>query len=431
MFNKSRRKIIVSIMGSLILLFVVTLSVIMFASYREIRQKDSEMLERYVELYRLDSDPNPDDQKTYDQKPDSQRPSDAPEIPEQMQDSGSKKYNPPIEERSDYKLSTFYSVAIAKDGTVRAVDDGDRSVYEEEELVEIATRLIEQGNKCGTTGNLDYMIRNRPGYTLVAFLDSTVSESSLDTLLKNILIVGGISLVVLFFISLFLSKWIIRPLEENDRKQKQFISDASHELKTPVSVISANSEMLSREIGKNEWLANIQYENERMGALITQLLELSRAESAGFVMEHIDFSRIVTGEAIAFDSLAFERGKTIISDIEDGINISGSRTQLQQLASILLDNALRHSTGTDVVLKLKKHGHSAVLTVENDADEIPPEKQKHLFDRFYRVDEARNSESGHYGLGLSIAKAVTERHKGSIAVSCHDGKVCFTVVLPL
>ena len=419
MFNKSRRKIIFSIMGSLILLFVVTLSVIMFASYREVRQKDSELLERYVELYRLDSE-RPDDQK-----PDDQRSGDAPEIP------GSRKDNPPIEERSDYKLSTFYSVAIAKDGTVRAVDDGDRSVYEEEELVEIATQIVEQGKKSGTTGNLDYIVRNRPGYTLVAFLDSTVSESSLDTLLRNILIVGGVSLVVLFFISLFLSKWIIRPLEENDRRQKQFISDASHELKTPVAVIGANSEMLSREIGTNEWLANIRYENERMGALITQLLELSRAESAAIAMEQVDFSRVVTGEAMAFDSLAFEKGKTINSDIEDGINVTGSTTQLQQLASILIDNALRHSTGTDIGLKLKKHGRSAVLTVENDADEIPPEKQKHLFDRFYRIDEARNSESGHYGLGLSIAKAVAERHKGSIAVSCRGGKVCFSVELPV
>ena len=419
MFNKSRRKIIFSIMGSLILLFVVTLSVIMFASYREVRQKDSELLERYVELYRLDSE-RPDDQK-----PDDQRPGDAPEDP------GSRKDNPPVEERSDYKLSTFYSVAIAKDGTVRAVDDGDRSVYEEEELVEIATQIVEQGKKSGTTGNLDYIVRNRPGYTLVAFLDSTVSESSLDTLLRNILIVGGVSLVVLFFISLFLSKWIIRPLEENDRRQKQFISDASHELKTPVAVIGANSEMLSREIGTNEWLANIRYENERMGALITQLLELSRAESAAIAMEQVDFSRVVTGEAMAFDSLAFEKGKTIDSDIEDGINVTGSTTQLQQLASILIDNALRHSTGTDIGLKLKKHGRSAVLTVENDADEIPPEKQKHLFDRFYRIDEARNSESGHYGLGLSIAKAVAERHKGSIAVSCRGGKVCFSVELPV
>ena len=419
MFNKSRRKIIFSIMGSLILLFVVTLSVIMFASYREVRQKDSELLERYVELYRLDSE-RPDDQK-----PDDQRPDDAPELPEQRKD------NPPIEERSDYKLSTFYSVAIAKDGTVRAVDDGDRSVYEEEELVEIATQVVEQGKKSGTTGNLDYIVRNRPGYTLVAFLDSTVSESSLNTLLRNILIVGGVSLVVLFFISLFLSKWIIRPLEENDRRQKQFISDASHELKTPVAVIGANSEMLSREIGTNEWLANIRYENERMGALITQLLELSRAESAAIAMEQVDFSRVVTGEAMAFDSLAFEKGKTIDSDIEDGINVTGSTTQLQQLVSILIDNALRHSTGTDIGLKLKKHGRSAVLTVENDADEIPPEKQKHLFDRFYRIDEARNSESGHYGLGLSIAKAVAERHKGSIAVSCRGGKVCFSVELPV
>ncbi len=407
-------------MGSLLVLFAVTLGLILFASYREIRSANSEMLERYSDLFLLDSQGEPP------QAPPEPRPETEGQ-PGQKQ----KKDNPPLEERSDYRLSTFYSVAFSRDGEVLQVDDGEKDVHSEEELVEIATGILSGNRQSGRTGDLVYLVSTRPGYTLVAMLDNTMAESSMDMLVRNFLIVGGSALVVLFFISLFISKLIIRPLAENDRKQKQFISDASHELKTPISVVGANAEMLSREIGKNEWLANIMYENERMGNLVKQLLDLSRAENAGVPMEEVDLSMIVTGDALAFESLAFENGKSFACDIEENIRITGNRTQLEQLASVLLDNAVRHSTGNEISVSLKRHQHAAVLSVANEGPAIPAEKQKHLFDRFYRVDEVRNSEDDHYGLGLAIARAVTDRHRGSIGVSCHDGLVVFTVSLPV
>ena len=423
MFKRSRKRIILSIMVPLILLFSLTLSVILFASYRETRQKNAEMLDRYADLYSLDQDPG--GQTGPDAKPGGEI-SSRPEPDGQNDPSGK-----PLDERPDYQLSTFYSVALAEDGTVLAADNGEKDVYSEEELVRIAEELLAEGRPSGRTGTLSYVVSKRPDYTLVAFMDTTITESSLNMLLRNMLIVGVAAIALLFFISLFLSSRIIRPLEENDRQQKQFISDASHELKTPIAVISTNAEMLRRELGENEWLSNIQYENERMGGLVRQLLELSRAENAETVMEPLDFSRIAAGEALAFESLAFDQGKTIQSDIESGIHITGNRTQLTQLVSVLLDNAIRHSTGSEINVALKQQGHTAVLRVVNDGDEIPPEKAEHLFDRFYRVDEVRNSEGQHYGLGLSIAKAVTEKHGGSIGVSCHDGKVCFTAALPV
>ena len=291
--------------------------------------------------------------------------------------------------------------------------------------------MISEGRTSGRTDQLSYIISRRPNYTLAAFMDNTVMESSMSMLLHNVLIVGAVAIVVLFFLSLQLSKRIVRPLEENDRRQKQFISDASHELKTPVAVIGANAELLSRELGDNEWLTSIQYENERMGGLVKQLLDLSRAENAEIPMEQLDFSRVVTGEVLAFESLAFDQGKTIQSDIEDGVSITGNRTQLTQLVSVLLDNAIRHATGSEIEISLKRRAHAAVLSVVNEGDEIPPEKLEHLFDRFYRVDEARNSEGQHYGLGLSIAKAVAEKHGGSISVSCRDGKIQFAVSIPV
>ncbi len=418
MFHKSRKKIILAIMGSLILLFSITLTVILLVSFREVRQKNTDMLNRYAEMYSLEQ--QADRQNRF-----------LPEFGSQnLPGTGQNQGRPPINERPDYQLSTFYSVALSEDGTVLAVDTGEKTVYEESTLVEIAKEILVGNRTSGRRNHLSYIVNRRDGYTLIAFMDNTVSEGGLHTLLHNILIVGSIAIVLLFFISLSLSRRIIRPLEENDRQQKRFISDAGHELKTPVAVISANTELLSRELGENEWLANIQYENERMGDLVKQLLDLSRAENTEAPMVPVDFSRVVAGETLAFESFAFEQGKTIRSDLDDGIHVMGNPAQLTQLTSILLDNAVRHSTGNDIEVLLKHPAHSAVLRVANDDPEIPSEKMEHLFDRFYRVDEARNSEGHHYGLGLSIAKAITEKHGGSIAVSSHDGRVRLTVSIP-
>ncbi len=405
-------------MLSLILLFTVTLSVIMLASYREVRKQNSEMLERYVELY------------SPDQQPGTGLPPDLDPGNQSLPGSGPKQGDLPPDLGLGFQLSTFYSVAFSTDGTTLSVNDGAKGLYSEDDLITISRDLLTEKKTEGRFENLSYMIRSKPGYTLVAFIDDTVTENSMRMLLHNVLTIGGAAIIVLFIISLVMSKRIIRPLEENDKQQKQFISDASHELKTPVAVISTNAEMLSRELGENEWLANIQYENERMGDLVKQLLDLSRAENAETPMETVDLSRIVTGEVLAFESLAFDQGKTIQSVIDDGIHVLGNQAQLAQLTSILLDNAVRHGAGPSIELSLKSQGHSAVLSLMNDGDEIPAEKLEHLFDRFYRVDEARNSEGQHYGLGLSIAKAVTEKHGGTIGVSCNEGKVIFTVSLP-
>ncbi len=411
MFNRSRKKIILSIMGSLILLFAVTLSVIMLASYREIRKKSADILNDYIEMHSLE--------QASDALP-------APGDP----GPGPRKMDPPNENR-DFRLSTFYSVAFAEDGSILDVDNGMKDIYSDEDLVGIAKDIREKGLTSGQRDMLLYRVVQKDGYMLVAFMDNTVTDNSMHTLLHNILIVGGAAIAVMFVISLFLSRQIIRPLEENDQKQKQFISDASHELKTPVAVIGANAEMLSRELGDNEWLSNIQYENDRMGELVKQLLDLSRAENTEVPIEQVDFSRIITGEVLAFESLAFDKGKTISSDIEEDVHLVGRQMQLAQLVSVLLDNAITHSTGNDIEVSLSRQAHKAILRIRNEGEEIPAEKMEHLFDRFYRVDEARNSDGKHYGLGLAIARAVAEKHGGNIGVSCQEGKVDFTISLPI
>ncbi|MDU4970884.1 MAG: HAMP domain-containing sensor histidine kinase [Atopobium minutum] len=335
------------------------------------------------------------------------------------------------EDRPDYQLSTFYSVAFSSNGSVLSVYDGNKTVYSNDQLVTLACQILDEKHTAGRKDNLSYVVSQKDGYTLVAFMDNTVSEGGLKTMMRTALIVGGVSLVVLFFVAALLAKEIIRPLEENDAQQKQFISDASHELKTPLAVISTNAELLSRELGQNEWLSNIQYENDRMGKLIKQLLDLSSAENKNVSMDALDFSRVVTGEVLVFETIAFEKGKTLQSSIDEGILLTGNKNQLAQVISVLLDNAVNHATGTHIDVTLKQVAHSAVLSIANDGEEIPAQQLAHIFDRFYRVDEARSGEGQHYGLGLSIAKAIVDKHGGSIDISCADGKVHCKVVLPI
>ena len=410
MFKKSRRKIVAAIMSILVLLWVGTLSVIYASSYFEMKNQNKQMLQAHAEMYAL---PNAFGEMLPPNRP---RP------------SGTPGFNP---ESPKFQLSTFYTVAVSYNGEVLAIQNEPPTVYADADLARLAKQIAKDNQNYGTEHNLAFYKADKGEYTLVTFMDNTVVNESALTLFRYTLIFGGVALVLFFFLSVFLARKIVNPLEESYQKQKQFISDAGHELKTPVSVVSANAELLSRELGDNQWLQNIQYENERMGMLVGQLLDLARTEDATPQMEHVDFSRLVGGETLPFESVAFEKGFSLHTNITNGIAVIGNSTQLKQIVSILLDNGIRHSKEQgEIWLTLTKEHGIAKLSVINKGDEIPPEQREKLFERFYRVDTARNSEDKHYGLGLAIAKAITVSHKGHIEVLCFNGFVEFRVQIP-
>ena len=413
MFKKSRRKIVASIMSILVLLWVGTLGVIYASSYFEMKHQNEQMLEAHAEMYTINQSIS--DFPSFRPRPDGNR-------------DFNHKFNP---ESPRFQLSTFYSVAVSYDGEILEVKNGMSGVHTDEELVSLTESIIKSGRNNGTENNLAIYKTDKGGYTLVSFMDNTVVNENAMTLFRYTLIFGGVALVLFFFLSVFLARKIVNPLEESYQKQKQFISDAGHELKTPVSVVSANAELLSREIGDNQWLQNIQYENERMGVLVGQLLDLARTENVTPQMEHIDFSRLIAGESLPFESVAFEKGLNLNTNIANDISVVGNSTQLKQIVSILLDNAIRHSKdGGEVWLTLTKEHGFAKLSVINKGEEIRAEHREQIFERFYRVDTVRNGEDKHYGLGLAIAKAITTSHKGNIAVHCFDGFVEFRVHIP-
>lgn len=409
MFEASRRKIVAAIMTVLLILYLGTLGIIYGSSYYEVSNRNEAMLEQFVMMYPAGrQEPN----KTSGGQPPAGRLhwQDAPE----------------------FKLAVFYSVEISYDEEVLKVNNGGIGVFDDEELEKIALDVIRSGKTDGVTDSLIYKILDKGGYILVGFMDNTVMRESMTTLFRYTLLFGGIVIICLYILAVYLAKRIVTPLEESYKKQRQFISDAGHELKTPISIVNANAEILSGEIGENKWLENIKYENERMGALVGQLLELAKTENISVSKEILDFSHIVEGEALPFESVAFEKGLRFNCMIKDSLYVVGSEVQLKQLVSILVDNAVSHSKkGGEILLILKKEKSFIKLSVINDGEIILPEHRNELFERFYRIDSARNSEGGHYGLGLAIAKAIVAAHFGRIEVDCQNEKINFTVFLPV
>ncbi len=399
-------------MSILTLLWLGTLTVIYICGYFEVNSTNLEMLKEHAALFAL-----------------SKHPHGAVEEPEFGKPSPNRG---PHFETNKFKLSTFYTVAVSYEGEILEIKNAEEEIYTDAELEILAQDVLNKRGESGVTGDLIYYRMDKGRYTLVAFMDNTIIRESMATLIRYALIFGGIAIICLYFLAAYLAKRIVRPLEESYQKQKQFISDAGHELKTPVSVINANAELLSREIGENQWLSNIQYENDRMGLLVKQLLDLARTENMPQEMEQINFSRLVDGEALPFEGVAFEQGLTLREEIAGDLTVRGNSAQLKQLVSILLDNAIRHGKdGREVCLRLtKEHGY-AKLSVINAGNEIPEAHRAQLFERFYRVDSARNGEDKHYGLGLAIAKAIVEGHNGRIDVHCDNGLVEFRAMLPL
>ena len=449
MFEKTRKKIVAAIMSVLIMLFFGTLAVIYGFSYREVSESNQEMMERYAELFSLEEQPGEwearvlsENGKTENLEDEQGHESEMFEYPEDELRAENMlpemRGELPVDEVNQGKepmleLSVFYSVAVSDNGEILAIDNDNKTLYEYEDLEEFAVSIVKDGKQKGTKETLLYISTKRDNYTLVTFMDNTILQQSITTLFRYTLVFGSAMLIVMFFVAVYLAKRIVRPLEESYEKQKQFISDAGHELQTPVSVVSANAELLSRELGSNQWLTNIQYENERMGKLVGQLLELARTENVTPQKERLDFSHLVVGEALPFESVAFEKGLMLNCDIEKNLFVEGNSVQLKQLVSILLDNAVQHSSsdGREIVLSLSAERGHVRLSVVNSGVEIPPEQWKKLFERFYRVDTARNGEDKHYGLGLAIAKSIVTAHKGKIDVRCYDGKVEFSVIFCL
>ena len=335
-------------------------------------------------------------------------------------------------------------IELDQDGTVTA-QAGCAEQMDEETKTAIAAAALADTDGHGSAEGWDYKVISSADGTVVSFLDaaSLKSENLQTALLSLAAFAAACGLFALM--ARLLSKTIVKPVEDNMQMQKRFVADASHELKTPLTVIDANASVLEQSIGQNKWLDYIKEQSGRMSALVNELLQLSDLEEARETgaprqPELFDAAEAVLTAALPFESVAFERGVYLETDTPDVLEAFGSRKDMEQLAAILIDNAVKHSdAGKTVQVSLKKtslrHGRKEVpmleLHVVNSGDEIPPDALEHIFDRFYRVDSSRTHKDNSYGLGLAIAKGLAERNNGSISVSSQNKTTEFILRLPI
>ena len=275
-------------------------------------------------------------------------------------------------------------------------------------------------------------VRNNAMNVILVENEDAISHSK--KLIITSIIISIFSLVIIYLIAKKISKFIVKPVEETFEKQKQFISDASHELKTPLAVIEANADVLESEIGKNKWMDYIQNEIQSMDKLINELLLLTKIENIDNIQERKIFNVSKETEMIVsmFECMSYEKGVKLNSKIEENIMINGKKEDMEHILSTLIDNAIKHTeVSNDVIIELTKEKNEVIIQVKNRGQEIPEEERKRIFERFYRVDKSRNRNEKRYGLGLAIAKSTVEKYNGNIKVFYKDGFTIFKVSLPI
>ena len=315
---------------------------------------------------------------------------------------------------------------------------GDFAALEDEDLQNILRAALAAEKDTGilNTYNLRFLVQTSSRRQTVAFCDVTAELTTLNLLLQIGLLIGGIGLLVFFGISLLLAYVMVRPVEKAWKQQHQFVADASHELKTPLTVVMTNAELLQdpdfEASEKQRFSENILIMTRQMRGLVNSLLELARVDNGAIktTFVPVDLSEALMDAILPFEPLFFEKDLQLHSHIDSSIYTKGSVSHLRQVAEILLDNAMKYSDPGIVEVSLRKTGGHCLFTVSNPGAPIPAEDLKHLFERFYRQDKSR-SRDGSYGLGLSIAQRIVQEHHGKIWAESANGHNLFHVSLPV
>ncbi len=338
--------------------------------------------------------------------------------------------------------SRYFYIILDEEGNIKSTNIEKIAAIDESVASEYArfiwgeVRFLNKNkDSSGFMGNYRYIVHPSDSEVYIVFLDCGRSLKTVKNFAFASIAVSLAGITAVFLILTLISGRIVKPFYENYEKQKRFITDAGHELKTPLAIINADAEVLEMDIGESEWLKDIYSQTKHLSDLTNSLIELSRMEEGDASANMTEFSLSETAEetAASFGTLAKSQNKTLETDIAEGIKIHGDEKAIARLIGILLDNAMKYSEENGkIILTLKEQRHKACLTVYNTTPFIKKENLPHLFDRFYRTDKSRNSQTGGYGLGLSIAASAVSAHKGKITASTEDEKsLLITVVLPI
>ena len=310
----------------------------------------------------------------------------------------------------------FFAAYFTSDGELRRVNVDSIAAFTEDEAKELSQSIFSTENlgEVYRDGSYFYTIRSYNNGYLLIYMDCSESLKTAHRLLWISLVVAFISLLLEFIIITLLSKRVVKPVVENVERQKRFITDASHELKTPLTIISANTEVLEMMNGEDEWTDSIKNQTVRMTKLVNEMVYLAKMdeERPELTMSSFSLSEAITETAMPFKTVAEGKGFTFSADIAQDVNWTGDEASVRQMLSIFLDNAIKYTTEQGhIEVKFYQKGHHHTLTVANSCAPISKDELAKLFERFYRTDKSRSRETGGSGIGLSIAKAISDAHK--------------------
>ncbi len=355
---------------------------------------------------------------------------------------------PPAENREDWMKeghgglsretpysARYFWVFFDENGEISETNTDRIISVDEEQAEEYAEEVLEKGKERGFKEDFRYVVSEEEEGIRVIFLDCWSDLSTFRDFLRASCLIALAGMLAVFLLIFFLSSRIVKPISDSYEKQKRFITDAGHEIKTPLAIIDADAEVLEMDVGEdNEWITDIRQQIKRLTGLTNDLVALSRMEEGGENLLKTEFSYSEALEEIAqpFRSLAKIQGKELEIDIQEDVDFYGDEKSIRQLTSILMDNAMKYSADqSTVTLKAGKNGRGVFLEVANVAENLKKEDTEYLFDRFYRADSSRNSEKGGHGIGLSLARAITEAHGGKIQASlAGDQRLKIAVYLP-
>lgn len=347
-----------------------------------------------------------------------------------------KKFPPHMSKETPYE-SRYFSILLNEKGKVIQIDTARIAAVDRKAAIAFATDVFDKSNSSGFVDNFRYMRYAEGANVRITFLDCGRKLRTFRIFLSASIGMSLLGLFLVFWVILFFAGKIIRPVAESYEKQKRFITDAGHEIKTPLTIINANTDLLEMEFGENECLLDIKQQAARLTSLTNDLVYLARMEESEGSLEMIDMpiSDVVSETVAPFQAVAQGQEKELQCSIQPMLSMKGNQKAIQQLVSILMDNALKYSpAGEAVIVSFAKQGKTICLDVYNKTlTPVSQDDLSHVFERFYRTDRSRNSETGGHGIGLSVAKAIVFAHGGKIQAWAEDEKsfhisIMFTIL---